>query len=125
MLQVHIKKFGTSVTLCLRGRIVIGGTQTLRETVNGLTGVNGLTDVASIVFDLNGVSLIDAYGLGFMLELREQLKAKGIEFRLMHLTERIHRVFEITRLNTVFEIVSHSELLQFSRKVGPQGLAAA
>jgi anti-sigma B factor antagonist len=118
MLKVHVTKFGTSVTLCLQGRIVIGGTLVLRDTMEGLR------DVTSIVFDLNGVSLIDAHGLGFMLELREQLKAKGIEFRLIHLTERVRRVFEITRLNTVFEIMSHSRLLTFSRKVGPQGLAA-
>ena len=119
MLKVHVKKFGTSVTLCLQGRIVIGGTLVLRDTMEGLRD-----DVNSIVFDLNGVSLIDAHGLGFMLEQREQLKAKGIEFRLIHLTERVRRIFEITRLNTVFEIVSHSRLLTFSRKVGPQGLAA-
>lgn len=119
MLKVDIKKFGTSVILCVQGRIVIGGTKTLRETVEGLT------DVTSIVFDLNGVSLIDAHGLGFMLELREQLKVKGIEFRLVNLTERVRQVFEITRLNTVFEIRSQSTLLTFSRKVGPQGLAVA
>ena len=118
MLEVHITKLGTSVILCLQGRIVIGGTSALRETMEGLR------DVTSIVFDLNGVSLIDAHGLGFMLELREQLKAKGIQFRLIHLTERVHRVFEITRLNTVFEIMSHSRFLTFSRKVGPQGVAA-
>ena len=118
MLKVHIKKFGTSAILYLQGRIVIGGTLALRETMEGLT------DVTSIVFDLNEVSLIDAHGLGFMLELREQLKTNGIEFRLMHLSERVRRVFEITRLNTVFEIMSHSKLLTFSRKVGPQGLAA-
>lgn len=119
MLKVDIKKFGTSVILCVQGRIVIGGTKTLRETVEGLT------DVTSIVFDLNGVSLIDAHGLGFMLELREQLNVKGIEFRLVNLTERVRQVFEITRLNTVFEIMSQSTLLTFSRKVGPQGLAVA
>ena len=118
MLKVHIKKIGTSVILCLQGRMVIGATLALRQTMEGLT------DVTSIVFDLNGVSLIDAHGLGFMLELREQLKAKGIEFRLIHLTDRVRRVFEITRLNTVFEIMSQSRLLTFSRKVGPQGLAA-
>jgi anti-sigma B factor antagonist len=117
MLKVHIKKFGTSVILCLQGRIVIGGTLKLCETMEGLT------DVTSIVFDLNGVSLIDAHGLGFMLELQEQLKAKGIEFRLMRLTERVRRVFEITRLNTVFEIMSQPKVLTLSRKVGPQGLA--
>lgn len=117
MLKVNIKKFGTSVILCLQGRIVIGGTLALCETVEGLT------DVTSIVFDLNGVSLIDAHGLGFMLELHEQLKAKGIEFRLMRLTERVRRVFEITRLNTVFEIMSEPKVLTLSRKAGPQGLA--
>ena len=84
--------------MCLQGRVVIGEMSALREALERLM------DTKIIVLDLTRVSLIDAAGLGLLLELREQLRKKGIEFRLMNATERIGRIFEITRLNTVFEV---------------------
>jgi anti-anti-sigma regulatory factor len=46
-----------------------------------------------------------------LLQLREQTLANGIHFKLMNMGERLSRVFEITRLNTVFEINFGRELL--------------
>jgi anti-anti-sigma factor len=56
------------------------------------------------------VTTVDAGGLGVMLELREQVQTKGIRFELMNVTKQIRRVFEITRLDSVFQITSAIEL---------------
>jgi anti-anti-sigma factor len=53
---------------------------------------------------LSNVSVVDAHGLGVLLQLREQILGNGTHFRLMNVNERLSKVFEITRLNTVFEI---------------------
>jgi anti-anti-sigma factor len=47
---------------------------------------------------------VDAHGLGVLLQLREESLAHGVHFKLINVNERLSRVFEITRLNTVFEI---------------------
>ena len=104
-MKVYPKKLGTIVTLCLQGRVVIGEMAALREAIERLM------DTKILVLDLTRVNLIDAAGLGLLIELREQLRKKGIEFRLMNAAERISRIFEITRLNTVFEVTRPDSLL--------------
>ncbi len=104
-MKVYPKKLGTIVTLCLQGRVVIGEMAALREAIERLM------DTKILVLDLTRVNLIDAAGLGLLIELREQLRKKGIEFRLMNAAERISRIFEITRLNTVFEVTRPDSFL--------------
>ena len=77
--------------------------------------VESLRQVTVLVLDLRGVTVIDAAGLGVMLELRQVLKAKSVELRLTNTTERVNQIFEITRLNTVFEITSQSAVSSSGR----------
>lgn len=98
MLKIHAKKLDSVEVLCLEGQIVNGDTETLRSAV-GLT-----SDASDIILDLSNVTLVDAHGLGVLLQLREQTLAHGIHFELRNVNETVSRIFEITRLNTVFEI---------------------
>jgi anti-sigma B factor antagonist len=105
MLKVHTKKCGGLSVLCVQGKIVRSETDALRNAL-----LSEL-DATAVVLDLGRVSIIDAGGLGVMLELREQLESQGIEFRLRNVTKRVRQVIEITRLDSVFEISSDGELL--------------
>ena len=98
MLKVHAKKLNAVEILSLEGQIVNGDTETLH------TAVQLASDASDIVLDLSNVTLVDAHGLGVLLQLREQTLANGIHFKLMNANERVSRVFQITRLNTVFDI---------------------
>lgn len=100
MLKVHAKKLNAVEILSLEGQIINGDTETLRSAVQLAS------DASDIVLDLSNVSVVDAHGLGVLLQLREQTLANGIHFKLMNANERLSNVFEITRLNTVFEINS-------------------
>ena len=104
MLKVHTKKTGVFNVLCLEGQIVTGNTDVLRGTVQSTA------DATEIILDLANVSIVDAHGLGVLLQLREQTMSKGGHFKLMNVSLPLYRVFEITRLNTVFEINSPVEL---------------
>ena len=103
MLKVHAKKLNAVEILSLEGQIINGDTESLSSAVRLLHG-------GDIILDFSNVTVIDAHGLGVLLELREQSLANGIHFKLMNMSERLSRVFEITRLNTVFEINSAREL---------------
>jgi anti-anti-sigma factor len=104
MLKVHAKKLNAVEILSLEGQIINGDTESLSSAVQ-------LSPAGDIILDLSNVTVIDAHGLGVLLQLREQSLANGIHFKLMNMSERLSRVFEITRLNTVFEINSGRELL--------------
>jgi|SRR6266446_1448447 len=105
MLNVYVEKIGDVHVLHIQGRIVYGvATTTLREAVFAQA------NASAVVLDLAQVVLIDAGGLGALLELREWMQSKGIQFRLMNIRKLVQQVFEITRLDTVFEISTRERM---------------
>ena len=99
MLKVHAKKLDAVEVLCLEGQMVNGETEVLRSVAQLASD-----DIREVILDLSNVSVVDAHGLGVLLQLREQTKAKGIHLELRNVSKPLCRVFEITRLNTIFEI---------------------
>ena len=104
MLRVGVYKPGEVAILRLRGLIVTGETRILRKVVLSFS------DASVIVLDFSRVKGIDAHGLGVLLDLRQQLQSKGIEFRLMNVTKLVEQVLAITKLNTVFQLTTETEM---------------
>ena len=98
MLKVHAKKSDAVKVLSLEGQIINGETEILRSAVQSASD--------DIILNFANVTVVDAHGLGVLLELREQSLAKGAHFELINVSKRLYRIFEITRLNTVFDISS-------------------
>ena len=105
MLKVHTRNLGNVAVVCLQGRIVNGETASLREVVDSQM------NAGAVVLDLARVSTIDASGLGLMLALRKQAEANGVGLKLMNVSKFVKQVFEITRLDTVFEVIPRVEPL--------------
>ncbi|HSE31677.1 MAG TPA: STAS domain-containing protein [Pyrinomonadaceae bacterium] len=98
MLQVHAKNLETFTVLCVQGQIVTGETEVLR------TAFQSLPDTRRVVLDLAKVNIVDAHGLGVLLDLRQRALANGSRFELMNVSQPLRRIFEITRLDSVFDI---------------------
>src|SRR5262249_47508370 len=105
MLKVHTRNLGNVAVICLQGRIVNGETESLREAVNSQI------NASAVILDLARVSTIDASGLGLMLSLRKQAEAKGVGLKLMNVNKFVRQVLEITRLDSVFEVIRRVEPL--------------
>lgn len=101
MLNVEHKNLGTVSLLNLAGHIVIGETGSLLETMQALPASS------TVILDLSHVTLIDAHGLGLMLQLREYAETTGASFELMNVSESLRELFRITRLDSVFQF--HTE----------------
>ncbi len=104
MLKVNHTRMGNVAVLCLKGKIVLGETVALRRAV--LTQL----DADVVVLDLARVNTIDAGGLGVLLEMRQHTQSRGIEFRLMNVTRLVGQVLEITRLSSVFGMLTEPEV---------------
>jgi anti-anti-sigma factor len=120
MLTLQAKNLDAVVVLSLQGKIVNGETESLSNAIDTLS------DVSAVKLDLARVNTIDARGLGVMLELREQVEAKGIRFELMNVTAQVARVLRIARLDSVFQISPVVEFLpafQRSRRAPVAALA--
>jgi|SRR5215212_9842658 len=118
MLKVHAKRSDAVEVLCLKGQLIHGDTEILRSAVQSASGSS------DIVLDFENVTVVDAHGLGVLLQLREEALAKGVNFELVNVSKRLYRIFEITRLNTVFDIRFDVQLLPEVRYSQQLALAA-
>jgi anti-sigma B factor antagonist len=57
-----------------------------------------------LVLDLSGVEFMDSSGVASLVKLLSAAKKSNIELRLAALDDRVQGIFEVTRLNTVFDI---------------------
>ena len=86
--------------LSVQGEIVIGQTETLRDAVESLPRMS------SVILDLSRVTLMDAHGLGVMLQLRQESHAKGGGFQLVNVSRTLREILQMTRLDGVFQVSS-------------------
>jgi anti-anti-sigma factor len=106
MLEVEAERLGVVTILHFRGRIVKGmAVTTLRDAVCAQIHAE------TVVLNLAHVDLIDAGGVGVLLELRQWTQLNGIEFKLMNVNAHVQYVLEITCLDSVFEITSQDMVL--------------
>lgn len=86
--------------LDLSGRLVLDdGDGLLRDRVNDLVGRGRL----KIVVNLQEITYIDSCGLGVLIAKLVSVRNKGGDLKLLHLSPRSHRIFEICKLENVFE----------------------
>lgn len=103
MLKIHAKNLDSFTVLSLQGQIVTGDTDSLR------TAVQTLPLKRAVILDLARVTTVDAHGLGVLLQLREWANERSMHFELRNVRKHLMRIFEITRLDTVFHITSSVE----------------
>lgn len=112
MLKATIHNRGNMSVIHCQGRIVVGaGISILRAAVLFQT------DSHTLVLDLAEVECIDAGGLGTLLELRAWARSRGIHLKLLNLRDRVQRVFELTRLDGVFEIGSFQKTFPLAHRL--------
>jgi anti-sigma B factor antagonist len=62
-----------------------------------------------IIVDLSGVTYMDSSGVASLVKLLARVRRTNMALKLVGLTPRVRSVFEITRLETVFEIYPSRE----------------
>jgi anti-sigma B factor antagonist len=87
--------------LDLNGRITLGdGSVVLRDAVKDVLSKGS----KSILLNLANVDYIDSSGLGELVSAFTTVKNQGGELKLLHLTNKVHDLLQITKLYTVFDI---------------------
>ena len=104
MFKVYKKKAGDFSVLFLQGRLVTNETFILRDAALSELNSN------SIILDFARVSRMDARGLGVLLEIREHADSKGLQLKLVNVPRLVKRIFEISHLDSVFEIIAEKDL---------------
>ena len=66
-----------------------------------------MTSATDVLFDLKKMKWIDSSGLGVLVQILQKANAAGRRVVLAELREEPKIVFDITKVNRVFEIVPH------------------
>lgn len=86
--------------LTVSGEIDIATAPGLRERLHGLLADNK----QQLVVDLDDVGFLDSTALGVLVGVLKRARAEGGEVRIVCTQPRVRKVFEITRLDSAFDL---------------------
>lgn len=96
--------------LALEGEIDLHESPLVKEKLDPLIEAK----LPKIVVDLGGVSYIDSSGLALFIESMQRIQAYGGKFALCSLRPTVKTIFEIARLDQVFQIFPDQDAAQAS-----------
>ena len=86
----------------IKGRIVLGEeSDALRELVADLVGKGQ----RKILLNFVDVNYIDSSGLGNLVSSLVRVRMYAGELKLLNLTKRVHDLMQVTKLDTLFDIM--------------------
>jgi anti-sigma B factor antagonist len=105
MIEVVTRQQQDTIVISIKGDVDLYSSPSVRKAIIALTEKK--TPV--IMVDLNGVSYMDSSGVATLVEgLQQTGKYKG-RFKLFGLGMAVREVFELSRLDKVFEIYPNEE----------------
>jgi anti-sigma B factor antagonist len=98
----EVGKQGDITVLDVEGQLIVGNRQELKQKVleeleNG---------ERKFLIDFERTGYIDSSGLGVLVSLSKKIREQGGELRLANLNEDLRTLFELTKLDTLFQISS-------------------
>jgi anti-sigma B factor antagonist len=63
----------------------------------------------NIIINLDEVTYIDSTGIGTLISIRQMISGARGELRLIHVTNSVKKIFELTKLNMLFKILDDEE----------------
>ena len=101
----EIRWIDTSVIVRIAGEIDLNVSQEFQHELLKLLDKHP----RRVIIDLSDVSYMDSSGVASLVKLLSRSRRFGASLILVALTERVRSVFEITRLDSVFDIRSTQE----------------
>jgi phosphate acetyltransferase len=100
VMSFSIKKEGDVVVVDVEGQLIVGNRQELKQKV--------LDELErgekKFLIDFSQTGYIDSSGLGVLVSLSKKIREQGGELRLANLNDDLKTLFELTKLDTLFQI---------------------
>ena len=97
-LKVSLNKEGDTFTFIVEGRLDTLTSPQLEGEINNIIG-----EAKKLVFDLAKLDYISSAGLRVLLGAAQQMNGKG-EMTLIHVSEAIREIFDVTGFIQIFNI---------------------
>jgi anti-sigma B factor antagonist len=100
-----LNKQGDVVVVEVEGQLIVGNRQELKQKV--------LDELEKgdhkFLIDFKQTGYIDSSGLGVLVSLSKKIREQGGELRLADLNDDLKTLFELTKLDTLFQIADTRE----------------
>jgi len=104
-MQVTEKQTNDIMLYSVNGDIDINSSPEIRDSFEK----TATKKIMKIVINLSGVSYIDSSGLATLVEMLKKTRGYGGKMRLSNLAPKVKSLFEITKLEKLFEIYDSEE----------------
>jgi anti-sigma B factor antagonist len=102
-LTTNIRQAGDVTIVDLTGNIVFGEeSAALHSLISGLLNKGQ----KQILLNFGGVDYVDSMGIGSLVGASASVRKQGGELKLLNLSDKVTDIMEITRLYTVFDIMT-------------------
>lgn len=94
------------LTVChVDGEIDINTSPAIKKSFDKLVG----SKTGRIVVNLSKVTYVDSSGLATLVEILKNMRSYGGKLRLSNMSPKVKSLFEITKLEKLFDIVASEE----------------
>ncbi len=99
-MSLKARRVGSVTVVGIDGQLIVGNRHELKQMV-----LEKLEDGARrFVIDFTRTGYVDSSGLGVLVSLSKRVRQVGGDLRLASLNDDLQRLFELTKLDTLFEI---------------------
>lgn len=95
-----VNKQDDITVVAVEGQLIVGNRQELKQKVLHELESGG----RKFLIDFSGTGYIDSSGLGVLVSLSKKIREQGGELRLASLNDDLRTLFELTKLDTLFQI---------------------
>lgn len=99
-MSLHVQREDSTAIIEVRGQLVVSNWRELRQTVLETLEAGA----RNVLIDFQQTSYIDSSGVSVLVHVSNKIREKGGQLRLANLNEDLQRLFELTRLDSVFQI---------------------
>ena len=104
-MSLQVSKQGDVVVIEVDGQLIVGNRQELKQRV--LDEADG--GARKILVDFGKAGYIDSSGLGVLVSLAKRMRELGGDLRLANLNDDLQTLFELTKLDSLFQIADTRE----------------
>ena len=104
-MSFSVRNVGDATVVQVDGQLIVGNRQDLKDKV-----LARLEEGArNFVIDFARTGYIDSSGLGVLVSVSKKIREAGGELRLACLSDDLQTLFELTKLDTLFQIFDDLE----------------
>ncbi len=100
MLKIQINEIDTAIIITIEGEVDLYSSPQIRKTIIDLIGDRK----PALLIDLKNVTYMDSSGVATLVEGLQRIREYGGQLYLCNLQGAVREVFELSRLDKVFQI---------------------